>query len=314
VVLSSGVHGVEGFMGSAIQLAWLDQFDVKNASGGPRFVLIHAINPYGFVNLRRCNEDNVDLNRNFQADDVNYSGSSPLYGQFNGLLNPSHPAGRFDTFRLSAIWNVLRYGLPAIKDAVAGGQYDYPSGLFFGGHSAGQSTQIVQANIADWIGDAQQIVHIDFHSGLGKFADYRLLLVQPASDPECDWYRAVFDADRIEPLRAANGSAYVAAGAMGTWLRSRFADRQYHFLTAEFGTYGPLRVLAALRRENQVHHYNDRKDRIYESAKRELLECFCPLSQRWREQVLETGRELIAQASHELTTSSAGLPRSDRKP
>ena len=27
--------------------------------------MIHALNPFGFAHLRRANEDNVDLNRNF---------------------------------------------------------------------------------------------------------------------------------------------------------------------------------------------------------------------------------------------------------
>src|SRR5690606_39367139 len=29
-------------------------------------LLIHAINPYGFSHIRRVNEDNIDLNRNFR--------------------------------------------------------------------------------------------------------------------------------------------------------------------------------------------------------------------------------------------------------
>ncbi len=297
VVLSSGVHGVEGFFGSAIQLAWLDGIQDALESERLRIVLIHAINPVGFANLRRCNEDNVDLNRNFHDSDSRYQGSPAHYGQFDQLLNPQRPARRFDTFKLAATWNVFRFGLPAIKEAVASGQYDYPKGLFFGGHGPCEATRVVQANIAEWVGEARNIVHVDFHSGLGKFADYRLLLVQPQADPDCDWYRATFDSTRVEPLAGGGGFAYVAAGAMGTWLRSRFKDRNYRFVTAEFGTYSPLRVLAALRRENQVHLYNSPTDRIYKQAKRELLECFCPQSERWRRQVTATGLEIIARST-----------------
>ena len=66
VVVSSGVHGVEGFFGSAIQLAWLSgQTAGEPPPGGGVVVLIHAVNPSGFARLRRTNEHNVDLNRNF---------------------------------------------------------------------------------------------------------------------------------------------------------------------------------------------------------------------------------------------------------
>ena len=66
LVLSSGLHGVEGFFGSAIQTAYMRHMkreDVINSKG--QLVLIHSINPFGFFGLRRVNEDNIDLNRNF---------------------------------------------------------------------------------------------------------------------------------------------------------------------------------------------------------------------------------------------------------
>jgi predicted deacylase len=67
VVISSGLHGVEGFLGSAIQLAFLEKHRIitSSLSSDIKVVLIHALNPYGFAWRRRWNEDNIDLNRNF---------------------------------------------------------------------------------------------------------------------------------------------------------------------------------------------------------------------------------------------------------
>ena len=50
LVVSSGLHGVEGFFGSALQTAYLRQVqrqDVIDSKG--QLVLIHAINPFGFL-------------------------------------------------------------------------------------------------------------------------------------------------------------------------------------------------------------------------------------------------------------------------
>jgi predicted deacylase len=50
-------------------------------------ILIHALNPYGFAWLRRVNEDNVDLNRNFR----NFSeplASSAAYEAIHDALVP----------------------------------------------------------------------------------------------------------------------------------------------------------------------------------------------------------------------------------
>src|SRR4051812_22058337 len=64
VVVVSGTHGVEGYLGSALQRRHLASLDAGGASG-PAIVFVHALNPYGFSWVRRVNEDNVDLNRNF---------------------------------------------------------------------------------------------------------------------------------------------------------------------------------------------------------------------------------------------------------
>ena len=104
VIVSSDVHGVEGFFGSAIQLGWLSRV----ASGaalpdGLSVVLIHAVNPFGFAHVRRANEDNVDLNRNFLEPPQAYAGAPDGYASLYPLLNPASPPSRLEPFRLKAL-------------------------------------------------------------------------------------------------------------------------------------------------------------------------------------------------------------------
>jgi hypothetical protein len=65
LILISGTHGVEGFCGSGCQVGYLadELYEVLPSKSGA--ILIHALNPFGFAWLRRVNEDNIDLNRNF---------------------------------------------------------------------------------------------------------------------------------------------------------------------------------------------------------------------------------------------------------
>src|SRR6266480_1237015 len=67
LVLISGTHGVEGFCGSACQSAAVTQGLFGDLPPGLAGVMIHAINPYGFMHCRRVTEYNVDLNRNCVA-------------------------------------------------------------------------------------------------------------------------------------------------------------------------------------------------------------------------------------------------------
>ena len=110
--------------------------DVTNSKG--QLVLIHSINPFGFFGLRRVNEDNIDLNRNFLVRGESYSGTSQLYKELDGFLNPASPPRQFDGYLLKALWNIGRFGYSKLKQIIAEGQYDYPRG-FFCGHNVARS-------------------------------------------------------------------------------------------------------------------------------------------------------------------------------
>ena len=303
LIVSSGLHGIEGFFGSAIQLAWLAEAAAqKDLLQNKRVVFIHAINPYGFSCRRRANEDNIDLNRNFLTEDQTYQGSPKAYAQLDKLLNPTTPPTKLECFRLRAFWNIQRHGLKTIKQAVAGGQYEYPKGLFYGGSAPARSTQIIKDNIAQWIADAQDIIHIDLHSGLGQFGQYKILLTE-ADAPNGAWYRKHFGAKQVEQTTGSTAkeesTAYPTTGAMGRWIGLQFQDRNYRFALAEFGTFSVISVLGALRAENRAHFYCDPNaphHSAYQEAKTQLCQCFCPASGPWRSAVVTRGLELIKNA------------------
>jgi hypothetical protein len=66
LVVSSGLHGVEGFFGSAVQIGLLEKWGEGSCLAPPfRCVFMHGLNPFGFFWVRRFDENNVDPNRNF---------------------------------------------------------------------------------------------------------------------------------------------------------------------------------------------------------------------------------------------------------
>ena len=297
VVVSSGVHGVEGFFGSAIQLAWLSgQTGGEPPPGGGVVVLIHAVNPSGFARLRRTNEHNVDLNRNFLDTADAYTGAPDGYETLDPFLNPASPPSRLEPFRLKALWHIRQHGLSALKDAVAGGQYRFPRGLFFGGHGPASSTRIMRHHLTGWLGGAPRAVHVDLHSGLGAHGRYRLLLEESAPSPNVEWYRDTFGSEVVEAGSGGGGTAYEASGTLGGWAVTHLGDTRYRFVCAEVGTYPIVRVLGSLRAENRVHFFGQPSSRAHRRAKAELLECFCPRSDRWREPVVEQGLAIIDRA------------------
>lgn len=297
LVVSCGVHGVEGFFGSAVQLALLERLKTASNHQAIRYVLIHAVNPYGFAHLRRVNEDNVDLNRNFMASTADYAGAPQGYAGLNSLLNPESPPSRLEPFKAKALWHIWRRGLPALKETVARGQYEYPRGLFYGGKAPCASTQIIQNHCDAWLAASPRIVHIDLHTGLGPYGNYKLLLTESDYAERRGWYADTFGADHIEPLTKPGGMAYRVAGQWGPWMQQHFHTRDYRFVGAEFGTYDVIRVLAALRAENRAHHYCVAGSPAYLRAKEELRECFCPEAPSWRRRVADFGLKIIEQGN-----------------
>jgi hypothetical protein len=295
LVVSSGLHGVEGPFGAAVQLALLEPEDAAGGlPEGVALVLVHALNPYGFAWVRRANEDNVDLNRNFLAAGQPYEGSPPGYAALDSLLNPRHAPGRLDGafFRVQGIAAILRQGMPAMKQAVAGGQYEYPRGLFFGGERPSRTYQILSEHLPHWIGQAERVVHLDFHTGLGPWATYQLLVDRGIAPSQFEWLRARLG-DRVQHSDPDGSIAFQVRGDLGSWCRTTFPDRLYELLCAEFGTYPPLRTLAALRAENQVRFWGRPDARTTLRAKARLSETFVPASPRWRLRALGQALEIF---------------------
>ncbi len=281
LIHSSGLHGVEGFAGSAIQLQLLDNMPV--VSEDTAVVLVHVLNPYGMSWMRRFNENNVDLNRNFMAPDQNYEGAPPLYSKLDPLLNPRTPPSS-DLFYIRAASLIPRYGMRALKEAVVGGQYEFPKGLFFGGTGLEPGPRKYRHFLADRLKTADHVISIDVHTGIGAYGD-DILMVQPK---DYAFLRRLLG-KRITP--PTEGDSYRVRGSMDSVFAMALGKAEVFSITQEFGTYNPVRVLQALREENRWHHFGTGS--IDHPAKQTLKRTFFPEDLSWQKRVLKRGRELV---------------------
>ena len=292
LVHCSGTHGSEAFAGSAIQLQLLEDGIPPLPEDGA-ICLVHVLNPYGMAWLRRVNENNVDLNRNFLAPDKTYTGAHPLYRQMDSLLNPKSPPSR-DMFFARVGWFVLRHGMAKMKQAVAGGQYEYPGGLFFGGAELEDGPRQYTAYMAERLTGVERVVGIDVHTGLGSFGEDMLLVAKELLDtPAYDTMRDVYG-DRVTLLAPTVKDVYTIRGAHKSWYPRAFPTATQYLMTQEVGTYSGIKVLHALREENRGHHYGGKS--LDHSTKRKLKQAFTPEKDRWRQAVLRLGRQRIEQA------------------
>ena len=303
VIASSGLHGVEGFFGSAVQLALLDGRPAPPP--GTALVLVHALNPHGFAHVRRFDADNVDLNRAFLPPTEPHRGCPPRYAAIDPLLNPAHAPRRLDPFLPRALASIARHGFTTLKQAIAGGQYEYPRGLFFGGRGPSRLEPLLAGLLPDWVGPALDAILLDFHTGLGRRGEVELLVESPPEPSRRAELEAIFGPDLIRAW-TPDGIAYQTRGGFGAWAEARFPGRTFTSLCAEFGTYRPLTVLAALRSENQAYHWAPPGAPVARAAKARLLEAFAPADPGWRNRVVARGVELVRLA---LAGPSGGAVR-----
>ncbi len=321
LIVSSGLHGVEGFFGSAVQLAWLARLETGyTPPDRTTIVFAHALNPFGFAWVRRWNENNVDLNRNFLSDRA-FLTDDPVYAESRAAserqaeyLNPKSPPTRREPYFIKALARIVREGYAArarlprerrpnllaihkmiglgideLRKCLPVGQYEHPRNIFFGGSGDEETTRVLKEHLPQWCGDADQILHVDLHTGLGPFGTGKLLIENDKGSHQERWLTAQFG-DAIE---ATDGStAYRNRGDLGKYFQKQLGNR-YQGLTAEFGTYPATHMLGVLRAENRAHFHARPDSAIHAWAKHILLEAFVPASTAWRNRTVRLALKYI---------------------
>jgi hypothetical protein len=296
LVLSCGTHGVEGYVGSAIQHLVLANVLPRLAlADGTAVILQHANNPYGFAWGRRVNESNVDFNRNV-LDAFDASLCDPDYERLHDELNPRD----LDPAAESARWAridafIAEHGARRYQQVAMGGQYRYPQGVQYGGARQEQGTRHLLALVREHLADARTVLWLDFHTGLGAFGDCELVT---GAVPDSDCYRFSVD---VWPgwIKSATSGESVSTPLNGLLDRgvepALPAGCRFAFGFPEYGTYDPMRMIRAIRADNWLHAHGDPSDATGRAIRDEILEVFRPASPDWRRRVVETGARLVEQ-------------------
>lgn len=301
----SGVHGVEGFAGSAIQLKILENYPKPPEDGA--IVFVHILNPYGMAWLRRYNETNVDLNRNFRSEQNSWSDPVNNYAEIDGFINPTRKK-LFDGFFLQALVEIARHGYTNLRKAIPKGQGRFPKGLFYCGRHLEQGPELYSRWLAESFASTKHLLVIDVHTGLGKRGKESLFHKIVGEDSTI--LTEHFDRPLLTDYETSGAASYEIIGGHSEAFRSLPSTQTFDFITQEFGTYPNLYTLQALRDENRYHNYGEK--RIKHPAKQRLREAFNPSLPLWRASVIRDGESLFLWAK-DIVFSSDTDRRSDRK-
>jgi hypothetical protein len=287
LVTISGTHGVEGFFGSAVQTAWLSGNEMAQL-GNAAVLHIHAINPYGFAWLRRTNETNVDLNRNW-LDFGQPLPENPLYDELADDLCPREWSVESQTAtgrRLQA-W-MASHDPMTFQAAVSQGQWRHPQGLFYGGTAPSWSRQTLIRILTPALRRAAHVCIIDFHTGLGSYGYAEPIVGHVRSDPGFENVRSWIGGAARSMVGDGSVSAQVKGDSLSA-LAELLPDSRVDIVAMECGLRPVLQVLSALRADAWLHGYGDPLSAGGQAIKRALRDCFHSDDPFWQGMALGQG-------------------------
>jgi hypothetical protein len=299
-ILTTGEHGIEGYVGSAMMQLFIDEFLPHFDPQTTGILLVHAINPWGMKHHRCANHANVDLNRNFISDFSLLETFNPDFTLLDDFFNPKGAIQNLFSCKLKFFLRIpgliRRYGVRRIREAALMGQYVLPEGMLFGGTSAQEETRTMMELYETHIRDYEQILHLDMHTGYGP-RDQMTLVNSAREGMNADETAGRFGVPRVAGINPEE--FYTIQGDMTDYLYDlvarEFSGKSIYSATFEFGTYGDS-LLAGVRSllitilDNQLACHGGGVQ-AQAQIRREYDELYCPSEPAWFEKAMQDARQ-----------------------
>lgn len=295
-IVSSGTHGPEGFSGSACQLALLnDELARRAADRGIALLLIHAVNPFGFSHLKRTNEDNIDLNRNFNDFATPYP-DNPVYEQIHELLVPkAWPPSPENEEQLAAEMARLA---GQRNPGVSSGQAKHSNGLFYCGTAPAWSNGTIRSILRTYGRQRRHIAWIDVHTGLGPYGHGEKIFGRH-SEATTRRAKAWWGSDLIVSTAGESVSPRTIGHITGC-APEECPGAAVTPTTLEYGTVPNSTVRRALRGEAWLAGHPDAPEPLVREIRRSVRDAFFVDADDWKGMILGQFRALALQTINGL--------------
>ena len=287
LVVSSACHGVEGFCGSGVQVALLEDPTWHDAAlaAGVAVLYVHGLNPHGFSWWRRTTHENVDLNRNFRDFDAD-APVNARYDELAALIVPeSWPPDADNRAALAAY--VAEHGERGLQQAVSGGQYAHPKGLFFGGTAPTWSHTTLRQVLRHHATRCARLAWIDLHTGLGPSGHGER--IHAGHDDAEAYARAKAWWGDVKSIYDGSSASALLTGMMWLSAYAESPQAEYTGIALEYGTKPQPEVMLALRADQWLENHPEADDATRRAIKQQLRDAFYVDTAEWKEQIVAQG-------------------------
>lgn len=304
LIITTGLHGIEGFMGAAILQLFIKEYLQLINHQNTGLLLVHALNPWGMKHKRRVNENNVDLNRNFITK---WTGlNKGLNTQYQKAANFFNQNGKIESllknnliYSSKLMKSLFMLNTKGLSNAVLLGQYQYPNGIYYGGANYEQSTEYVSSIFNKYFSSYNNIIVIDIHTGYGPSDQMSIVNSSLEKGNSKDFskqfkYPLVSKTDSDE-FYSINGDMI---DYIYTLQKDEFSQKNIYATAFEFGTLGEsvLAKLSSLKRmikENQLYWHGADSKEIEDRIKQDFLDLFYPSDEKWRAKAISDAKQAL---------------------
>jgi hypothetical protein len=284
LVISSACHGIEGFCGSGVQVALLDDPAWHQAvhEAGAAVLYIHGLNPYGFSWWRRTTHENVDLNRNFR-DFTAELPRNASYDEIAELLVPEvWPPDAAIVAEIDRL--VAERGEKALQQAISAGQHHHPKGLFFGGVEPTWSQETLRQVLRDHGARCSKLAWIDLHTGLGPNGHGERIFA--SRDDAAAFARAKAWWGDVTSIYDGSSTSALLTGMMWLAAYEECPQAEYTGLALEYGTLPQAEVMGALRADQWLENHPDADDARRRAIKQQVRDAFYTDTDEWKDKIV----------------------------
>lgn len=294
LLVTTGEHGIEGFVGSAIMELVIREILPTLDPTTTSLCLVHAINPWGMNHGERTNAANVDLNRNFVTSWDPPPQANNGYRCLRPIFQPQGPMPSVRWNRLLVASQVIRLAVTGksgmLRQALLAGQYDEPEGLYYGGAGWQPETQVMRRLYDSCLNAVPHLVHIDLHTGYGPRDSMSVVNSSLDPVPSREWAQRIHYPNVVA---ATSEEFYHIDGDMIDYMyrmHETSAPTGAMYATCfEFGCLGDslLAQIDSLWRTvaaNRLRQHGAVSEGVATEVRTLWRESFCPSEPSWQEQ------------------------------
>ncbi|MGH8286993.1 MAG: DUF2817 domain-containing protein, partial [Steroidobacteraceae bacterium] len=229
--------------------------------------------------------------------------SNPVYRVLHPALCSADLVRAFEALQSTFQTCSDRGDLHSPVDAILRGQYEHEDGIGFGGRREEWSNHILRQIVVDHLSSAEAVAFIDWHTGIGAFAEAVPLCFH---DRESEAVKALREWHRSDVTAYAGqflgGVAPQFTGLLVKALEQMMSPRRLYAVVVEFGTKANGDVIRALMIDRWLRYFGRQQSATAVRMREEIAECFCPSDARWWDAVRPRAGQIVSRTLEGLAS------------